>query len=166
MQTTKILMMKMMKLLMKNKRNVFIAMWLGIGIIGTFVCAFFGLNSLCSFGFGFVAFSVVCGSSFIGILRQIKAQQSPNNDFMQDCANEQSSDTKQEQNKQNIPFSSRFIVGTRLSLSLLRMLSYIALIAGVLVLIEAHLMQPQSLLFGIGSALVATLLGAVIMIKG
>lgn len=154
---------------MTNKRNVFIAMWFGIGICGTFVCAFFGIDSLCSFGFGFVAFSVVCGSSFIGILRQIKSQQLQTQNIdkstTKDCVDEESNTTQEEQSKQKIPFSSRFIVGTRLSLSFLRMLSYIALILGILALIEVHLMQPQALLFGIGSGLVATLLGAMIMIK-
>lgn len=162
-------MMKMMRVLMTNKRNVFIVMWFDIGVCGTFICAFFGIDSLCSFGFGFVAFSMVCGSSFVGILRQIKSQQLQTQNIdentTKDYTNEESNDTQEEQGKQKIPFSSRFIVGTRLSLSFLRMLSYIALIIGILALIEARLMQPQALLFGIGSGLVAILLGALIMIK-
>lgn len=159
-------MMKMMKALMKNKRYVFSVMWFGIGIVGTFICAFFGLDYLCSFGFGFAVFSAVCGSSFIGILRQIKAQKLQTNlEIDRDSTDIESKDTQSEQEKQKIPFSSRFIVGTRLSLSFLRLLSYIVLVAGVLALIKTHLMQPQALLLGIFCALIATLLGAVLMIK-
>lgn len=118
-----------------------------VGVAGGIVSSLHGLNALSSFEVGFVGFVCVVMSSFVAIIKRIQAQ-------------EDSFDSESSESKSQAPKHSRFIVGTQVSFSFLRLLSYGFFVLGLVVLMRygmlhlwglfAGMILAMSLLVGLG----------------
>lgn len=116
----------MMKMKIHKMENIIKVLYKSVVIIGiiTFVggiIAFIqNIESLASFEVGFLGFLFVVGSSFATLLKRVGAQNSPTSE---DKDLPQAEETNNAQNTSN--FSTRFVIGAQMSLSFLRVLSYV-----------------------------------------
>ena len=116
------MMMKILKM-----ENIIKVLYKGIAIIG--ITAFIGgaiaftqnIASLASFEAGFLGFSFVVASSFATLLKRVKSQDTSTSSDDKNLVQQQ--ETNSTQNTPN--FSTRFVIGTQMSLSFLRVLSYV-----------------------------------------
>lgn len=100
-----------------------------VGIIGGMVSSLQGLNVLLSFEVGFVGFVCVVMSSFVAIIKRIQSQEERLDSESLESMSEvqgfnQGTDSKNSESKPQTPKYSKFIMGTQVSFSLLRLLSY------------------------------------------
>lgn len=122
---------------------------LGVALIGGLVALLFGMGALLSFEVAFLGFVSIVGESFAGVLKRVKAQEqdSISLDSRQDLDMQQSltqdsqlaEETKKSHNQEkqeNSSFSTRFVLGTQMSFSLLRMLGYIIFTGLILFLLH------------------------------
>ena len=135
----------------------------GLAILGGIISAFFGVAVIVSFEVAFFGFLLVVLGSFSGIYRRVQAEKLTLADSVQDSQsrtcnlNESNSQDKQGSPQQKT-FISKFILGTQMSFSLLRIFSYILLIGGILLLIKYHLWHTLGFFAGL-SLSVLTLVG-------
>lgn len=137
----------MMKKMANTTKTLQISlMILCVALLGGFVAYFFDLGALLSFEVGFLGFLSVVGGSFLGVLKRVKAQGQDSLDSSGDFgdsykdsndANDvESKDSKNQAKQENSSFSARFVLGTQMSFSLLRMLSYIVFTGLILLLLH------------------------------
>ena len=160
-----------------TKRAVLIALCVlcGVALVGGGLSAFFGLSYFASFECAFIGFSLILSASFFGIIKQ--AQRAKEEALLAEL-NAQKQESVQDSIKQKIqnidarvseaevkrdslplndtsngiktqiPFTSRFLVGVKLSFSFLRLLCYIGFIFMLIGLLESKLFEPVSFLIG------------------
>lgn len=139
-------MMKSIQKMANITKLIYIGLFLAciIAILGGIIAFMQNIESFASFEVGFVGFLFIVGSSFFALLKRVKSKKtkSQNN-------SEESKNTKDDIESDKSPnFSARFILGTQMSLSFLRILSYIIFAILLIGLLEYQLFNP--IWFGIG----------------
>lgn len=164
--------MTMMKMKMANTTKDYTLKFglgiVGIAVVGACVAWFFGLSALLSFEVAFLGFVSIVGGSFAGVLKRVKAQEQDSISLAsrQDLDMQQSltqdsqlaEETKESHNQakqENSSFSTRFVLGTQMSFSLLRMLGYIIFTGLILLLLHYRLFSLVWFFVGLCVALVA-----------
>lgn len=140
---------------------------LGVALIGGLVALLFGVEALLSFEVAFLGFVSIVGGSFAGVLKRVKAQEQDSISLAsrQDLDMQQSltqdsqlaEETKESHNQakqENSSFSTRFVLGTQMSFSLLRMLGYIIFTGLILFLLHYRLFSILWFFVGLCVALV------------
>lgn len=140
---------------------------LGVALIGGLVALLFGVEALLSFEVAFLGFVSIVGGSFAGVLKRVKAQEQDSISLAsrQDLDMQQSltqdsqlaEETKESHNRakqENSSFSTRFVLGTQMSFSLLRMLGYIIFTGLILFLLHYRLFSILWFFVGLCVALV------------
>ncbi len=140
---------------------------LGVALIGGLVALLFGVEALLSFEVAFLGFVSIVGGSFAGVLKRVKAQEQDSISLAsrQDLDIQQSltqdsqlaEETKESHNQakqENSSFSTRFVLGTQMSFSLLRMLGYIIFTGLILFLLHYRLFALLWFFVGLCVALV------------
>ncbi|MCH5314038.1 MAG: hypothetical protein J1E28_06585 [Helicobacter sp.] len=142
-----------------------------IALCGGAIAFMQGVESLASFEVGFVGFALVVGSSFIALFKRVKAnmqeesQKSMPNEIakQQESLRQNSQESLQEQNQElqkvqeedkNTQFSTRFVIGAQMSLSFLRVVSYVLFGLMIILLLEHQLMSLQWFFIGLSAAMV------------
>lgn len=163
--------MTMMKMKMANTTKDYTLKFglgiVGIAVVGACVAWFFGLSALLSFEVAFLGFVSIVGGSFAGVLKRVKAQEQDSISLAsrQDLDMQQSltqdsqlaEETKESHNQakqENSSFSTRFVLGTQMSFSLLRMLGYIIFTGLILFLLHYRLFSILWFFVGLCVALV------------
>lgn len=155
---------------------------LGIALLGGIVAWFFSVGALLSFEVAFLGFLFVVGGSFVGVLRRVKAQQqdcisqvSISLDLQQNLTQDsqpqdsqlakESKESRNQANQDNSTFSARFVLGTQMSFSLLRMLGYIVFTGLILFLLHYRLFALMWFFAGLCVALVVLVGLGMFMVK-
>lgn len=140
-----------------------------IALCGGAIAFMQGVESLASFEVGFVGFALVVGSSFIALFKRVRAnmqeesQKSMPNEIAKQQVRQNSQESLQEQNQElqkvqeeekNTQFSTRFVIGAQMSLSFLRVLSYVLFGLMIILLLEHQLMSLQWFFIGLSAAMV------------
>lgn len=167
--------MTMMKMKMANTTKDYTLKFglgiVGIAVVGACVAWFFGLSALLSFEVAFLGFVSIVGGSFAGVLKRVKAQEqdyisqdSVSLDLQQNLTQDSqpqdsqlAEETKESHNQakqENSSFSTRFVLGTQMSFSLLRMLGYIIFTGLILLLLHYRLFSLVWFFVGLCVALV------------
>lgn len=137
----------------------FIGILLGfIALLGAVLGLCFGMAEMASFELGFIGFLVIVGSSFAGLLKRVKPHNTIETDIQTESMKSTEfapSNTKFQKHEGDMRFSSRFILGTHLSFSLLRIVSYIFFVALLMICLHYHLFTLMWFFIGLGVALVA-----------
>lgn len=120
-----------------------------LGVCGMGVSLIFGIGYGISFILGYTAFGVIMSGSFLHIRRQLIATQREHT--QQNLESKNDKDVAQEQ---KTSFTSRFVVGTKLSFSLMRIVGYMLLLAGIGGLLYYDMLMPTTLFAGISLAVV------------
>lgn len=130
-----------------------------LGICGTGVSSVVSVVCGINFLLGYGVFGVIMSGSFLHIKRQLAAvaRASESHDLSQDSHSPTKShkptaqcDTK----KDSIPSPSRFVVGTKLSFSLVRIVGYMMFLAGIGGLLYYDMLMSAGLFAGITCAVV------------
>lgn len=135
-------------------------MVLSVALFGGIVACFFSLGALLSFEVAFLGFVSVVGSSFVGVLKRVKAQQ---DSISQDA--EESKESNNQAKRDNSGFSARFVLGTQMSFSLLRMLGYIVFTGLILLLLHYGFFSLVWFFVGLCAALVVLVGLGMLMVK-
>lgn len=144
----------------KSTNLVFLFLIGCVGILGGIASSFWGLSAWLSFEAGFVGFVSVVMSSFVAIIKYIQVQESQSVSQLESeskQATEQANDGDSKQSAKP-PKYSKFIMGTQVSFSFLRLLSY-----GFFALALVGLMHYGMLHFG---GLFAGMILAMILLIG
>lgn len=136
------------------------------------IAVFYDINALCSFVVGFLGFVCVIFGSMFALVKKLKqAKETSQNANLDSSFNAESS----AQNAQDMQddkattkdtsFSQRFVIGAQISLSLLRMLSYVGFGALVIILLEYKLFVLGWFFIGLLCGLVVALIGGFMATK-
>lgn len=133
-----------------------------IACIGGIIALIQGVASLASFEVGFVGFSLIVGSSFITLLKRLKTQDSATESIKDNDKKEQKNQDNQETNPQKAQyeqekmpnFSTRFVIGAQISLSFLRLLSYVFFALMLIALFKYQLFALSAFFIGLCIAVV------------
>ncbi|TLD96383.1 hypothetical protein LS71_006580 [Helicobacter jaachi] len=135
-------------------QGISVSLLCAIAVFGALVGYQCGLNIMLSFEVGFVGNVCIVGSSFLAMLKKLKhlpAQESPK------------THSKEGKNKQGAKekgafftdFSTKFTLGTQMSIAFLRILSYLALAGAIIALFKYELFSFVGFFVGLFVALVA-----------
>lgn len=131
-------------------KGVRIIVWFVLfGVCGMGVSLIFGIGYGISFALGYMAFGVIMSGSFLHIRRQLIMTQ-------KECAEENLEPKNNEDvvQEKKTSFTSRFVVGTKLSFSLMRIVGYMLFLAGIGGLLYYDMLMPTTLFAGISLAVV------------
>lgn len=128
---------------------------IGIALVGGAISALFGFASFASFEVAFLGVAFIILSSFLSVYRKVQSEQSLSNVMPEDskaaeinCENLADSNENEDNSKKSQGVS-KFILGTQISFSFLRILGYIALTGGIWFLIKNALFSMQSFSIGL-----------------
>ena len=151
---------------MRAKPTQILAGFALIWVLGVGVAWVFGKECGVSFLLGYGAFGVIMSGSILHIRRQLwLAQNASQTTHSQDShddlqstestqANKNTNQTIQTDKSAKIPPLSRFVVGTKLSFSLMRVVGYVLFLAGIGGLLYYDMLMPTGLFAGITIAVV------------
>ncbi|TLD80983.1 hypothetical protein LS68_005815 [Helicobacter sp. MIT 05-5293] len=146
---------------------------IGIALVGGAISALFGFASFASFEVAFLGVAFIILSSFLSVYRKVQSEQSLSNVMPEDSKaaeinseNLADSHNENEDNSKKSQGVSKFILGTQISFSFLRILGYIALTGGIWFLIKNALFSMQSFSIGLVLAILSLVgLGALKILK-
>lgn len=136
-----------------------------IACVGGIIALIQSVASLASFEVGFVGFSLIVGSSFITLLKRLKTQDSATESIKDNDKKEQKNQDNQDNQETNpqkaqyeqekMPnFSTRFVIGAQISLSFLRLLSYVFFALMLIALFKYQLFTLSAFFIGLCIAVV------------
>lgn len=143
----------------KSTNFAFFLIVVCIGFVGGVVSSLQGLNALLSFEVGFVGFVCAVMSSFVAIIKRIQAQEETLDSESLEPMREvqgfnQGTDSQNSESKPQTPKHSKFIMGTQVSFSLLRLLSYGFFTLGLVALMRYGMLYLWGLFAGMILAMI------------
>lgn len=135
-----------------NRVRYLCVMILCIALVGGALSWTHHFDAFMSFETGFVGFASVVISSFVAILRHVQMDTQADSKNTQNPESTQKSASKSQAQKH-----SRFVVGTRISFSLFRLLSYVCFTGALVSLMHYGKFHLWSFLIGIAVAISFTI---------
>lgn len=132
------------------------------------IAVFYDINALCSFLVGFLGFVCVIFGSMFALVKKLKQtkETSLDSSFNAESSAQNAQDMQDDKaTTKDTSFSQRFVIGAQISLSLLRMLSYVVFGALVIILLEYKLFVLGWFFIGLGLGLVVALIGGFMATK-
>ncbi|WP_334082680.1 hypothetical protein [Helicobacter typhlonius] len=133
----------------------FLGILIIIACVGGAIALMQSVASLASFEVGFVGFSLIVGGSFITLLKRLKNQDSTKDNDRKESKKQESKEQETQEAQEKMPsFSTRFVIGAQISLSFLRLVSYVLFALMLIALFEYQLFALSAFFVGLCIAVV------------